>query len=242
MLAVLTVLLALFLLLLAGPVRNTARTYNTGALAAARIMTVNLLKGPVRVGIQVGHLDADQHAEEHAELRWNTGGHAAGIDELDVNMAVAAELAVLLESAGVEVELLPARVPVHYSADAIVSVHADSVLDEGRNGYKSAYFEPLRNGHDVLLKELMDAAWLPASGLTDDSSNTSSAMFRYYAFNPAFRHSVNPSSPALLVEMGYISNPGDRQFLSDPARPARLLAEGLTAFLRQIGRLPPAPG
>ncbi len=238
----LTICLSLLLLLLLGPVRSHSLSYRVGPLAAGRIAITNLLKGPVRVGIQVGHLDSQLHPEEHADLRFNTGGHAAGIDEVDVNARVAAELQSLLLASGVQVDILPASVPVDYSADAFVSLHADSVLDEARSGYKSAYFEPLRNRIDPLLKQHIDAAWLPASGLRDDALNTSSGMFRYYAFNPAARHSVNPRTPALLVEMGYISNPADRRFLADPRLPAALLAEGILAFLTDMERLPPRAG
>lgn len=235
----LTVLLLLLLLLLAGPVRSHALEFQVGPLEAGRIALVNLLKGRVRVGIQIGHLDAHLHPEEHAALRWNTGGHSAGLDELDVNLAVAAELTALLEARGIQVELLPASVPVYYSADAILSLHADSVTDSWRTGYKSAYFEPARNQADPLLKQLIDEAYLAGSGLEDDSLNTSGTMIHYYAFNPEYAHSVNPRSPALLVEMGYISNPDDRRFLLQPEQPAALIAEGLLAYLTEIGRVPP---
>lgn len=237
----LSFILLLVLLILIGPVRRHALEYQVGVLEAGRAAAINLLKGPVRVGIQIGHLDAYLHPEEHAALRWNTGGHSGGIDELDVNRAVAAELTLLLEAAGVQVDLLPASVPVHYSADAILSLHADSVDDEWRNGYKSAYFEPARNPADPLLKQFIDAVYLDGSGLADDSLNTSGTMIHYYAFNPGYDHSVNPRSPALLVEMGYISNPDDRRFLLEPAAPAALLAEGLLAYLTDIGRVPHRP-
>lgn len=236
-----TLVLAAFLVVLAGPVRSTALLYGTGAAEAARIAAVNMLKGPVRVGIQIGHLDAHLHPEEHTALRFNTGGHAAGVDEVAVNIAVAEELARLLEAEGVKVDLLPASVPVHYSADAVLSLHADSVADDWRSGYKSAYFEPQRNRHDPLLKEHIDAVFLAGSGLRDDSLNTSGTMIGYYAFNPAYRHSINPRSPALLVEMGYISSESDRRFLLQPRLPAQLISEGLLDFLRSQKRLPPAP-
>ncbi len=240
LLAITTIVLTVLLAVLAGPVRTTALRYGTGAAEAARIAVVNTLKGPVRVGVQIGHLDAHLHPEEHAALRFNTGGHAAGLDELTVNMSVAEELSALLEAAGVTVDLLPASVPVHYSADAVVSLHADSVADDWRSGYKSSFFEPQRNSSDPLLKEHIDSVFLAGSGLRDDSLNTSGTMIHYYAFNPAYRHSVNPRSPALLVEMGYISNSADRRFLLQPGLPAQLIADGLLSFLRAQKRLPPA--
>jgi len=235
-----TVVLAAVLALV--PLRNAAAAWQDNLPRTAVILVRNALKGPVRVGLQVGHLDAALHADEHAELRWNTGGHAAGVDELDVNLAVATELAALLRAGGIEVDLLPARMPVHYSADLVLALHADSVEEPDRNGYKSAHYFPLRNDADPLLKEHIDSAYLPGSGLADDSTNTSGGMTGYYAFNPEDRHSVNPRSPALLIELGYISNRTDREFLLEPARPAALLHSGITSYLSARKRLPPAQG
>lgn len=238
MLVAVAVLGTLFVLL-AWPLRTTAQRYGVDYLQASRIATVNLLKGPVRVGLQIGHLDARDHPEEHRDLRWNFGGHAAGVNEVDINEAVAGRVKTLLEDAGVQVELLPASIPPFYSADAVISLHADSVDNSSRNGYKSAYFEPARNSLDALLKEHMDRIYLAGSGLADDSANTSSSMYRYYAFNPAYRHRVHTGSPALLVEMGYISNSRDLAFLQQAQRPAELIAAGVIAFLTDIQRLPP---
>lgn len=234
--------LLLLLTVIVSPLRSTALAYGAGPLEAARIMLVNLLKGPVRVGIQVGHLQAADHPEEHRDLRWNFGGHYAGVNEVDINLAVALELQELLEARGVTVDLLPASVPVSYSADAFISVHADSVDDPARNGYKSAHFEPERNQLDAVLKRYIDAAYLAGSPLADDALNVSSSMIRYYAFNPVYRHRINTRTPALLVELGYISNPADRAFLQEAAQPASLIAHGLIAFLQEIGRLAPADG
>lgn len=240
-LVVALVILGSLLVLLAWPLRTTAQSYRTGYLQASRIALVNLLKGPVRVGIQVGHLNAQDHPEEHRDLRWNFGGHARGVDELEVNLEVADRVSKLLQQAGVQVELLPASVPALYSADAVISIHADSVEDPDRRGYKSAYFEPARNSLDPLLKEHMDREFLAGSGLADDSLNTSGSMIRYYAFNPRYHHRVSSRSPALLVEMGYISNATDLAFLQQPQRPAELIAQGVIAFLTDIQRLPPQP-
>src|SRR5690606_4263347 len=103
------------------------------------------LAGPVRVGLQVGHLDAEEQPEELAALRVSTGGHWDGVDEVDMNLQVATELAALLEGSGIVVDLLPATIPPHYQADLLLSIHFDASPDEQRNGYKSAHFRPVRN-------------------------------------------------------------------------------------------------
>ncbi len=236
----LIILLLVFLALLLGPVRSTAADYRVGPADAARVWLRNSLKGPVRVGVQVGHEAAADQPDELAGLRQNTGGHFASLDELTVNRAVATRLQSILQDHGIAVELLPATVPVLYSADLVLSVHADSVDDTARNGYKSAHFEPARNSLEPILKDIIDRVYLDGSGLRDDSINTSGAMHYYYGFNNrAYRHTVNPQTPALLVELGYISNSGDRGFLTDSDEPARLLAEGVLQFLEEIRRVPP---
>ena len=197
-----------------------------------------LLLGPVRVGIQIGHLHAQDHPEEHAHLRVSTGGAAGGWTEVEINQAVAAELAARLRSHGVEVDLLPARVPPRYRADLLVSLHADSSPDPERRGYKSAHFEPARTPFERDLKNLVDRSYLAATGIPDDHENVSGNMLQYYAFDPAYTHAVSPVTPSLLIEMGYISNRSDRALLAQPARPAAAIAEGIVAYLRRAGRLP----
>jgi N-acetylmuramoyl-L-alanine amidase len=223
------------------PLQRQAELYGTSPQQTITLLLRNWLKGPVRVGIQIGHELVSEHPRELAELRFNTGGHSAGVDEVDVNRSVARELKGLLEAAGVQVDLLPATVPRDYNADLVLSLHADGSLDPGRNGYKSAHFDPPRNRLEPLLKEIIDAHYLPASGLADDAHNTSGAMHYYYAFSPRYRHSVHRLTPALIVELGYLSNAGDRQFLLRPELPAGLLADGVLAFLRLRNRLPLHP-
>lgn len=197
-----------------------------------------LFAEPLRVGLQIGHLDAAEQPEELASLRTSTGGHWDGIDEVDMNLAVAGELAALLEASGITVDLLPATVPPYYRADLLLSLHFDASPDEERNGYKSAHFLPARNPHEPLLKLLVDRAML-ATGLADDDHNVSGNMLHYYAFNERrFRHSVARTTPALLVELGYLSNPADMALADDPAHLARALRRGVLDYFAAIGRSP----
>ena len=197
-----------------------------------------LLLGEVRVGIQIGHLDARDHPAEHARLRVSTGGEANGVTELQINRAVAEALAELLTSAGVAVDLLPASVPPRYRADAFVSLHADSSPNDTRRGFKTAHFEPARTPQERVLKRAVDASYGAGTSLPDDHENVSGNMLWYYAFDPRYRHAVSPVTPSLLIEMGYISNDHDLDVLSDPEVPAAAIAEGVLAYLEQVGRLP----
>ena len=198
----------------------------------------NHLAGPVRVGLQVGHLDAGSQPEELADLRYSTGAHANGLDEVDVNLAVVEALANRLQRRGFEVDVLPATIPPGYSADLVLSVHADSSLDPDRNGYKSAHLLPARNPREAILKVAVDRAVMRATGMRDDDRNVSGNMLYYYAFNARhYRHAVAPRTPALLVELGYLSNPADLRLLRQPDRLAAALEAGVLRYLRDIARL-----
>jgi len=198
----------------------------------------NAIKGPVRVGLQVGHLGAADQPEELASLRTSTGGHWNGVDEVTVNLAVVEALAERLAGLGFEVDVLTATVPPGYRADALISVHADANLDTDRRGYKSAHTRPARNALEPLLKVSIDRRVFLATELPDDDSNVSGNMLQYYAFDHRrFTHSASARTPALLVELGYLSNDRDMELLLDPDRFAAALARGLVDFLQEIGRL-----
>lgn len=200
---------------------------------------VTAYRGPVRVGLQVGHLNVQDHPEELANLRYNTGAHAGGLNEVDINYAVAQQLKASLELDGITVDVLPATVPENYKADLLLSLHADASPDEWRRGYKSSHFRAPRNKLEPDLKTYIDEAYLYYSGLPDDDMNVSGSMLDYYAFNRRkFRHSVATSTPALLVEMGYLSSSEDRSFLQDPTNPAYALKQGIVAYLESRNRLP----
>ena len=199
---------------------------------------INAARGPVRVGIQIGHENVAAHPEELAHLRWNTGGHANGVDEVDLNHEVAEAVRAQLEAYGIEVDLLSAAPPEGYYADLVLSLHADSVPDPARRGYKSAHFEPERNPLEPRLKRLIDEAYLAGSSFPNDDLNTTENMNRYYAFNLwRYRHSIHPGTPSLIVEMGYLSSASDMAFLDEPEEPAAALSAGIVEFLRERGRL-----
>ncbi len=198
----------------------------------------NRWRGPVRVGLQVGHLDATAQPEELASLRVSTGAHWDGVDEVDVNAAIVEELAGRLRDRGIVVDVLPATVPPRYRADLFLSIHVDANADEDRNGYKSAHFVPVRNPHELVLKLKVDRAVLAGTPLADDDGNVTGNMFRYYAFNNRrFRHAVHPRTPGLLVELGYLSNPADGRLLEDPSLVVSAIERGVVEYLREVGRL-----
>lgn len=203
----------------------------------------NLTTRPVKIALQIGHLDVANHPDELANLRQNTGGLASGVAEIDVNKKVANIVKKQLEYyEDIRVELLPATVPPNYKADVFISIHADSSTDPKRRGYKSAFSLPERNTTDKLLKDLVDESFFNASGLPDDHENVSSNMTKYYAFNRArFMHSIAAETPALIIEMGYLSHEQDVVFLKDTKRPATALTEGILKYLNATGLISHLP-
>jgi N-acetylmuramoyl-L-alanine amidase len=199
---------------------------------------LNSIKGPVRVGLQVGHLEVSNHPEELANLRYSTGASVNGINEVDVNLSVAQLLRDMLQNEGITVDMLPATVPQNYKADLFISLHADSSEDVERRGYKSAVFRQERNKNDTLLKQMIDKNYFYFSGLPDDDNNVSGSMLEYYAFNDKrFQHAVSRKTPAIIVEMGYLSNTEDLDFMKDPVNPAYALKIGILSYLREVRRI-----
>lgn len=209
------------------------------AVATPLRAILNGLRGPVRIGLQVGHLDASAAPKELDKLRALTGATVDGVAEVDVNHAIVRALAARLRHDGFRVDVLDTTVPVRYRADLVLAVHADASPDPTREGYKSAHFLPVRNGRDPLLKLAIDRAVLRESGLGDDDRNVSIDMLKYYAFNARrFRHALARGTPGLIVEMGYLSNARDRAYLERPDTVAKDLEDGILAYLRDVGRIP----
>jgi N-acetylmuramoyl-L-alanine amidase len=145
----------------------------------------------------------------------------------------------MLEAEGITVDLLPATVNANYRADVFVSLHSDSSPDRSRRGYKSAHFKTPRNDWEPLLKRHLDENYFYFTGLPDDDENVSGSMLEYYAFNKKrYKHAVAMQTPAVIVEMGYISNQDDLKIIADPVQPAYALKMGIVTYLQDRGRLP----
>ncbi len=191
---------------------------------------------PPRVGLQVGHWKIEDHPEEQRRLRKFSGAYYGGYDEWELNMLIAEQAKAVLEAAGVVVELLPATVPVGYSADAFVSLHVDGVTGAQattRRGWKVA--TPFRaSAASEALAAAVGASYPAITGLPDDAQGASYDMRAYYAF-AAYRywHSVAPTTPAVIIECGFMTHPADRKLLFDrPDLIGRGIAEGVLAYLR----------
>nr|HPI02008.1 N-acetylmuramoyl-L-alanine amidase [Bacillota bacterium] len=153
-------------------------------------------------------------------------GGAVGnaLKEKDVNLDISLRLRALLETQGAvvimtrsddtKVELLErANIANLLLPDAIVCIHANSVISQLPNGTETYYFN-----NDTLSKELADSVH---KSLVDRIRLTNRGLFKkeYYMVKETY-------SPSVLVEVGFLSNAQDAAMLSDQAFRAKA-AEGI---------------
>ncbi len=195
--------------------------------------------GPVRVGLQVGHLETQNLPDELAQFRRSTGASGGGISEAEANLAVAQAVKKRLESRAVTVDILPATVPPGYSADIFLSIHADGSPDASMSGYKVAPFVRDFTGDAEDLARILHRTY-GATGLRADPNITRN-MRGYYAFNAwRFDHAVSFNTPAAIIETGFMSNPSDRSLLTRQTEiPAGAIAAGILEYLESKERLEP---
>ena len=125
--------------------------------------------------------------------------------------------------------------PRGYRADAFVALHCDANTDSGAHGFKLArYRDSLIGDRDDLLIATISEVYGPALGLPPDDAITR-AMTGYYAYNRRrYASTIDPRTPAAIIELGFLTNAGDRAILiGQQARIARALATGVLGFLER---------
>jgi N-acetylmuramoyl-L-alanine amidase len=190
--------------------------------------------GTKRVGLQAGHWLTEQTPQELRAL--GPGASGGGKAEWEVNLEIARRAGRILEAEGILVDILPTTVPVRYHAHAFVSVHADGDPAGRYSGFKIARpgFSSLPDVDDRLVNAIY-ATYEPATGLARDDEHVSLRMRYYYAFNSRrYCHAVARGVPQAIVETGFLTHAGDRDILIyNPEAPARGIANGILAFLRE---------
>jgi N-acetylmuramoyl-L-alanine amidase len=175
------------------------------------------------VGLVAGHWQSDSGAV-----------CPDGLQEVDVNLAVARQVAALLREEGHRVEVLPEYAPklVGYRAAAFVSIHADSCV-EGFSGFKVVHHadaDPL--GPAARLAATLSQAYAEATGLSPHPNTITDDMRHYHALRK-----IAPDTPGVIIECGFLS--GDRDLLTqEQDRVAQGIANGVLAFLQaeEMGR------
>lgn len=189
------------------------------------------------VGLQVGHWYAQQLPDEQADLRDNPGADWAGWREVDVNYVVSEAAAEALRAVGVQADVLPATVPSGYRADAFVAVHADQDLTgQDARGYKVAPSALTKNqAASAALAADVAGEYADQTGLPPDlrPDAITPNMRLYYAFNwRYYQHAVAATTPAAIIELGFISDEADREVLfGQPYLAGQALAAGIMQFL-----------
>lgn len=193
--------------------------------------------GPLRVALQAGHWKAAEAPDELAGLRDNGGTRGGGRYEWEVNLEIAQLTAALLEEAGYAVEVLPATVPQAYQADLFIAIHADGNTDSSVHGFRVA--SPRRDAtrRAQAFADVLAQAYGEATGIRHISTVTR-RMQGYYAFNSRrYRHAIDPATPGVIIETGFLTSPTDQTVLvADPARAAQGIFAGVSSFLG-----PPTP-
>lgn len=192
---------------------------------------------PWRVGLQIGHLRSNELPDELARLRTSTGARYGGVTEAQLNESIVMRIVPILEANGIVVDVLPATVPPGYAADAFLSIHADGNASTRPRGWKLA--TPWRaSPAGKALYAAVHSTYGAATGLPEDVNGVTSNMRGYYAFNyRRYEHAIAPTTPAIIVEMGYMTNAADRAVMFDqPDRVAQGIADGILRYLAERDR------
>ena len=161
-----------------------------------------------------------------------TGTTYNGIDEWEVNLAVAKIVKTKLEDEGIVVDLLPATISQAYKADAFISIHADGNDDNTVTGFKvgASYYDT--SGKAQTLADDIEKTYKATTAMRIDP-NVTEDMTQYYVFNSVkYLHTIDPSTPGVIIETGFITNSSDRKIIVDsPEEVATGIVNGILLFL-----------
>ncbi|MDR7567090.1 MAG: N-acetylmuramoyl-L-alanine amidase family protein [Armatimonadota bacterium] len=205
---------------------------------------------PYRISAEDGGRQVVIVIEEPELPRGRASGHVVAIDpghggtdpgaigvtglvEKDVVLDVSLRLRALLERQGIRVVMtreadisvdLGARVPLALRAGAtvFVSVHANASVRSAVRGVETYYLNPESMRLATLIQEELGRSL----GIPDRGIRT--ANFKVLRDSPI---------PAVLVEIGYLTNPMDEALLRTPSfreKVAQAIARGLLRFLRSL--------
>ena len=169
-------------------------------------------------------------------------------NEADINLDVAVELSKILSSMGIVAPLtrtgqkrlykdnrnldLSARPAManRLKADAFISIHCNGAVSPEANGFE-IYTTPGQNNSDKLATAIFESwkeAFPAQKKRTDYSDGDPDKEVNYKVLREA-------NCPAVLVELGFITNPNEERFLVDRHNQhvmALAIAAGIENFLR----------
>jgi len=153
-----------------------------------------------------------------------------GLNEVDINLAIARQVVDRLEAAGFAVDLLEEfdQRLVQYRAAALVSIHADTCawINEFATGYKvSGALDTAIPDRTQRLVDCIADRYGRASGLAFQYGSITRDMTEYHTFTE-----IHSQTPAVIIETGYLNL--DRQFLTqNPDKAAIGIVDGLLCYL-----------
>lgn len=182
----------------------------------------------------------------HAGGRTDPGAvnRELGLQEANIALSVSKLLGVYLDAVGFEVMLtrLQAEDPKtddlsfrtefanSRAADLFISLHCNAAENKQANGFE-VWTSPGVTTSDRLatcIFKQMESTFPDGYGRTDYSDGDPDKESKFYVL-------TQTDMPAVLVEMGFISNYEEALFLSDPAwqnEMARAIARGVTDFCK----------
>jgi len=230
--ALLALGLPLLLLSFGRPIQDLGAPPTPAAQVAPEAAPFQALSAPPVIAIQAGHWEAAGLPDELAKLRRSTGASYGNLREVDINRAVASALATLAEARGWKVLLLPATVPPGLRADAFIALHADWSDSPAKRGWKLA--PPWRaSPASRQLARALAESFAAESSLVRDEGGVTIGMRGYFAFSyRRFKHAVSPFTPAVVLELGFITNAEEGASLARrPEYWAGLVLRGLEGYL-----------
>ena len=171
----------------------------------------------LKVGIVAGHWRSDSGAV-----------CGDGLQEVTINLDVAARVVAILQYEGYDAELLPeySEKLVGYEADAFVSIHADACNVPEASGFKVARVaaSAIPEEEDRLV-ECLVREYGEMTGLSFHRNSITYDMQEYHAFNE-----IHPFTPGAIIELGFMG--ADRALLTEDAyHVAQGVARGIACFL-----------
>lgn len=192
----------------------------TTTAVTTHAVTTKVPKGTRKVVIDAGHGGSDYGAIRN------------GINEKDITLDVAKRVEALLKKEGYAVKMtrtsdvyvsLQGRCDISnaYDPDIFVSIHVNSSVRPEITGIETHYYH----------QESMSLAQTLHSSLASNINSKNRGLFKskFYVIN-------HTTAPSILMEIGFISNDGERaQLVSEKRKQdtARAIAEGVKNYFKQ---------
>ncbi len=176
----------------------------------------------------------------HNPVNPNAGAEGNGYREQDISFEIGRRLSAILQENGFETRLsrptsstqlgtsvatsLAARVndANTWGADYFVSLHTNASVN------------PQANGAEVLVFSTSSPAYDLARSVLEQLTLSTGIRGRGVVARPGLYVLRRTAMPAILVEMGFITNPGDASLLANsPTAFARGIADGIIDYIRR---------